>query len=526
MVNVKDLLSNGYFPRELPPAFSTKEFAEAVVGSSKAVNQKFLEKRENAELLVHNLVRSGGVRRDLGIPNPLPYAHLCQFISHKWQELSTLTSRSTISLTKPVSMKSERAISAEHSLDERIIRRVNLRSKSRFVVRADISRFYPSIYTHSLPWAVHTKATVKQAMAERGSLKSLWADELDTHLRNMNSKQTVGIPIGPDCSLLVAEVLLSAVDEELQNAIVELNGIRFIDDYEFGVRTYSEGEKIISQLQTSLNHYGLALNPAKTSITQLPEPFEPLWTSHLRTFIFREAGRFGQRNDLTAYFDFAFDCARKHRDEGVLKYAIPRLNGIEIDEDNWTVYESILSQCVIVEPATLPQVCEQIEFYNSLGYTINQDLWGIITNQVVLERLPLGQASEAVWAMWLMSRLKCKLCSEAAKVVDFCEDSLAALMGLGLVNAGLADALVNLNRFAEPDELKGRNWLLCYEGVHQGWLVAPSKRDTFEKSTDFTFLHDNNVSFFDIEAEHPEPRRRNKQSTTIDDFSIDGWYDI
>ena len=36
-----------------------------------------------------------------------------------------------------------------------------IRALSPMIVRADISQFYGSLYTHSLPWALHTKAVAK-----------------------------------------------------------------------------------------------------------------------------------------------------------------------------------------------------------------------------------------------------------------------------------------------------------------------------------------------------------------------------
>ncbi len=122
------------------------------------------------------------------------------------------------------------------------MKRVELRSLGRFVLRTDVNRFYPSIYTHSLPWAIEGKPKVKAAKAA-DNLNSLWSNKLDLHTRNVNDQQTMGVPIGPDTSLLLAEVILAAVDEELAQEIPGLRGIRFIDDYEFAVNQRSEADR-------------------------------------------------------------------------------------------------------------------------------------------------------------------------------------------------------------------------------------------------------------------------------------------
>src|SRR5690606_35046197 len=99
-------------------------------------------------------------------------------------------------------------------------------------------------------------------------------------------------------------------------------------------------------------------------------------------------------------------------------------------------------------------------------------LWSKVLNGVVCDRLPLGFASESAWAMWLMKLLKMKLLARSAKVVAESEDSIAALMALGLAATGLGpmNHLQGLQRFNPASELWEANWLLCYQGNLMGWL--------------------------------------------------------
>jgi hypothetical protein len=83
-------------------------------------------------------------------------------------------------------------------LDVRTLRRIEIRSRARFILHTDVNRFYPSIFTHSIPWAIHTKLVVKAAKAAgRAALAGLWANRLDELARNLNEQQTMGVPIGP-----------------------------------------------------------------------------------------------------------------------------------------------------------------------------------------------------------------------------------------------------------------------------------------------------------------------------------------
>ncbi|MCW0218591.1 MAG: RNA-directed DNA polymerase, partial [Prosthecobacter sp.] len=319
---------------------------------------------------------------------------------------------------------------------------------------------------------------MKQAMAAN-NLNALWSNKLDIHARNINEQQTVGIPIGPDTSLLIAECILAAVDEELITMIPGLRGVRFIDDYEFVVNLRSEAELVISTLQSILSKYELALNPTKTQIIELPHPTEPLWTSRLRTFVFREAGVQGQKHDLTAYFDNVFTFAKASPGDSIFNYAIPRLNAVEVEEDNWQIFQHMLSQCARCEPACLPQVCEQVLYYQILGRNVDTNLWSYCLEYIILERLPLGQASEALWALWMMKQLGIPMSALVEAAIDNCEDSPVALMALSMAYNGLGNpaAFTRLHAFAEPVELFGRHWLLCYEANKQGWLTPPSGVD-------------------------------------------------
>src|SRR6185295_14451771 len=110
------------------------------------------------------------------------------------------------------------------------------------------------------PWALHGKAFAK------ANLGATLGDSIDRAFRNQQDGQTVGLPIGPDCSLVVAEAILTAVDVAL--APRQLRGLRYVDDYEIGFRTLAEAEATLTELQGLLAEYELYLNPRKTGIVE------------------------------------------------------------------------------------------------------------------------------------------------------------------------------------------------------------------------------------------------------------------
>ena len=83
-------------------------------------------------------------------------------------------------------------------------------------------------------------------------------------------QQTVGIPIGPDTSLLMAELIMQRCDETLLLNLPNLKGHRFIDDYELSFQTRTEAEEAFHLLDACLADFELALNPKKTRVLELP----------------------------------------------------------------------------------------------------------------------------------------------------------------------------------------------------------------------------------------------------------------
>ncbi|MBW2100164.1 MAG: hypothetical protein JRG68_05270, partial [Deltaproteobacteria bacterium] len=242
---------------------------------------------------------------------------------------------------------------------------------------------------------------------------------------------------------------------------------------------------------------------------------DPIWTSKIRVFVFRDAGITGQKNDIIAYFNMIFDLFKKFPEEGLLKYAIARLQSEEIERENWPLFETLLSHCILIEPACIPQVCDQLVYYNSKDFLITKEIWSKCLNLIVLERVPLGQSSEAAWAMWLMKLLNIKLLEKSATVVGGADDSIVGLMALGLSSVNLAnpDHLSGLNRFCSTTELFESQWLLCYQGNLMECLGPQSAHSNLRNDPAFLYLESQDVSFFDINAVATPPKRHKPSGT-------------
>jgi len=270
-----DLLGKGYFPHELPPPFNTHSYG-ACFGNPPTI-PSHLRKPPKAELVAHNLARAGRLRRRLSIPNPFHHLRLSELIEQNWTAINAHCQMSTISKSKPsLKPKSKRAIMREYEFDDLPAFRASTRAVSRYVLITDIANYYSSLYTHSIPWAIHTKAVAKTNRSH-----SLYGNVLDQVVRSGQDEQTGGIPISPDSSFVLSEIVLTSIDLSL-NEKTATNGFRYMDDYELGFETLSQAEEALAILQSVLHEYDLQLNQSKTSILPLPDVIERPWISELR----------------------------------------------------------------------------------------------------------------------------------------------------------------------------------------------------------------------------------------------------
>jgi hypothetical protein len=182
------LLGRGFFPKELPPCFTTQPFAKFVSQQARLPNV------QTTRPGIHNLARPGGQRRRLHLPTPFNYAHLTRLITDNWTRLEKHFAKSTLSVSTPILDSSEmRAVKSKREGLELAKYRANVRTGGRFILRTDIARFYGSIYTHSIPWALEGKTKAKTF--RHGG----FANNLDLAVREMQDGQTLGIPTGPGC---------------------------------------------------------------------------------------------------------------------------------------------------------------------------------------------------------------------------------------------------------------------------------------------------------------------------------------
>jgi len=520
------ILARGYFPKELPPPFNTKSFG-TFADTAPAVfhldtTKKGIKNNLTTRSAIHNLARTGTLRRKLTIPNPVSQYQIARAVAEGWVELKSACVKSPFSLTTPRYLKhGARAITARHPFDAIPVARARSRTASRYLLATDLSQFYPSIYTHSIPWALHTKSVAKAKPNDY----SLLGNVLDLAMRNGQDKQTIGIPIGPDTSLVIAEAILSSVDVQLNGAIAT-RGFRYIDDIACGFRTIAEAEETLGLLQHLVGDLQLQLNPRKTRITDLPSELEASWVPHLRLFAFRSSTPGAQQTDLLSYFGRAFELAASQREEAILRYAVRRLRSVNIFEKNWPLYESLLLQCLSVEPGTAPAVIGELYKYH-VRMPLDRPRIAESLQQLIEDHAPLHHGSEVVWALWGAICLGCQLEASTVEKSLLAGDPCVALCALHARAKGLVAGAVDvssLEALMNEAELVEGQWLLAYEANVKGWLPNLGGIDFVAASKHFGPMKAAGVSFYDEAAALPvtvKPVVAKDYGSTDDDFDLE-----
>jgi hypothetical protein len=190
------------------------------------------------------------------------------------------------------------------------------------IVKADIKNFYPSVYTHSLAWALHGKHSIRYGGKgkNRRSMRFV-GNRLDKLFQMASDGCTNGLPIGPAVSDIASEIIASAVDRvlsaELKKNGIKCEAVRFKDDYRILVSSKADARKVIKMLQMSLKEFNLELSDEKTTISALPDGLFRPWVSCYHLVHPRKKPRFSWKQFRELYLAVV-DIDRKHPNTGVI----------------------------------------------------------------------------------------------------------------------------------------------------------------------------------------------------------------
>lgn len=491
-----DLLAKGFFPQELPPCFSTTSFA-SIAALPASILPAILTNPPDSKPCPYSFARGGTgvVRRRLSIVNPVAFYALAQVVATNWAAIDAHLQNTPLSQSRPMHWSGAKRAFKTLSYTNRFLVEPKARSRSaaRAFLLADISQFYHSIYTHSIAWAFHTKAIAK---ANHGHM--LFGNRIDALVQRGQDRQTFGIPIGPDTSLVIAESVLAEVERNVLQRLPNLRGIRFIDDYELCFPDLGSAENALSVIQEELQQFELQLNPKKTKIVSPPIRFEPDWVGEFRTFVLRTNS--GQHGDLVRFFDLITRHLEPDIEAHVAKYAmsklllqkfVPRL-------ENHSLYQALLCQLLVTQPSAAKEIVSCIILLATIGVTIDNALIMASFSEVIKRAVPLGRHFEISWVLYGILKLNLSIDPAATAFLSNCDNAVIALMSLNAWQRGLVPSLtadVWAPHMTTAD-LHDEYWPLSYEAGRLGWLPSVAVPDHIVSDPAFNFLRTQGVAFY------------------------------
>jgi len=278
------LKHESYINVDLPPYIKFDSLLQAISlklnnKSYRDIKKKNPDKLENINYsLLHN--KNGKYDwRPFELIHPVLYVSLVNQITkyNNWKEVKkrfgTIRGKSVVEcMSLPIISESEKSDKAEQILTwwEQIEQKsLELSLEFNYIYHTDITDCYGSIYTHSIPWAIHSKYIAKKYRPNTNKGKRLIGNIIDNHIQAMSYGQTNGIPQGSVLMDFLAEIVLNYADLLLSKKIKTIQKkdfkiIRYRDDYRIFTNNPTIAEEIIKNLTEVLMDLGLKLHAQKT----------------------------------------------------------------------------------------------------------------------------------------------------------------------------------------------------------------------------------------------------------------------
>lgn len=538
-MNVKRILEKGFFPKELPPPFNTKSFADRAQyiyaqwtnlqnservllpgESNSAMRSRYASVFDiygSSKYLTFSLAKGLYSRRKLGIVNPKQYHDLSRLVVENWVTIRNTYNLSDFSASTPVENNAKRAVRTKsESVNNFKFLLIEKSFNKRYELRLDIAQYYPTIYTHGIPWAILGKEIAKRYFAQKNSRTTNWStivsadpdaatydfcDKLDMLVRNCQERQSIGLPIGPDVFFILAEVIANRIDKEIASKLTGLDytATRYYDDYYFYTNTYNDAEQILKVTQNVLNEFQLETNESKVKIKKLPFSFESNWIPKIASFKFNTVSKFEIRN----FFSILFTLIEENPKDSswIIGYALTRFEygNTRIKNSDWDFFLNLIIKTLLIDSSNIDQFLRILLSYQPFLTPKSKNKISDILHRIIKEHLILNHSFEVSWALWILKSLSLKCENNLIRSVLQSEDYISRLICLDIHSRRLINKnTISLSPLASrliTDDLLSEKWLYTYEAIVQNWLTPT--RNIIQGHKYFELLRNQNVKFYD-----------------------------
>jgi hypothetical protein len=469
------LLSKGFFAPEMPSCFYSDTF-----GLQRGAILREFNKIPNlkpkpafhsfkAELAGFNFPRFGREDRRHSYINPVSYFYLSKVLAEKYIAIRKLNRRSKISTAPTIfDWHGERAL-IRPAFEARDTQRAVLNAGFELLAEADINAYFHSIYSHVIAWAIHGKDVAKNKRHDMG----LYGNLIDLLVRNAQDGQTVGLPVGPDTSRLIAEIIGTSIDKGIQTSrnggrqwkAHQRSALRFVDDFTIGCTSYQEAEVIIAAIRRSANEHELDLNNSKSRIVQTGPFFPAGWREHVRSLV---PPADVDKSGLLRFFYGVEAAVRAHPEANVQKFSLHNARKTFLLTNEWKLVEDYLLSSYRENATVLPFVVEML----ILRQLDKADVGIERIGSFVASRLPtlarLRKNGEICWLLFLCICIKAPFRASALAELFEIPDGCIAVLISDAKRIGIAQGTIDQStwdRSLTHEGLRSPMWLYAYEGA-------------------------------------------------------------
>lgn len=540
-MNIENLLNRGYFPKELPPSFFTELFAKeydnilTVVATTEASSLRTLENSVNtiprltvaqrnekkvrlkqifknrlnySDSALFSIPKSGIARNIIKIPNPIHQGKLAKEITNNYPAISLLFD-STLSTTKPQIEtelgQNRRAI--KHN-DYGYFKETCIINSFKYAVqlKTDIAKFYPSIYTHSVPWVTfggkdRYKRNRELHRTDPLKICAIYGDDIDDRIMWCQNQQTMGVPIGPDTSFIIAEIVACHIDKLLEKKLkkkkIDFLGYRYYDDYAIYFNSKLDAQICLSELKTILNDFELKINDSKTEISKTQNELEKVWALAIKSFYFRPS-EIDQKEDIWNFFSIAFKYASEFPNDSVLKLALNKFNFVRIEKENWDFFEALIFRLGLVETGGLGKIAKILITYSTL---VNKTKLKEFCFEIIIRNFENKHDYELTWSLWILNEFNIQPTKSIFEKVFQARSVCSSIIALDLLDKNNRIKnfdYSNLISLITTESLNQKNWLLTYEAIYKNWVPSLAGSIITEHFF-FKILKAKNIYFYDKE---------------------------
>lgn len=497
-------LCYGYFPDKLSKILSSEIFGKVILKTNyDAGSYNTGEKCEYLPAIYKHSQRDNAPRY-FSIPHPLKHWELCYAMKEHWKKIQEVFNKfdkydNTSLITVRSENKGKRLVSLDSYGKNRDESTIIVRNEvgKKYFVEVDISNFFPSIYTHSIAWAVAGRETAKN----NRNAKTEWYNILDEKVRNCQSGETHGIPIGPDTSNIIGEIILSKVDNELYK-----NGfsyVRYIDDYKCYCVSKEEIEQFLSILAKELEKYRLKINTKKTLIQETPKLFTDEWVSQLRNYYFGSKEiRISNDTSLKRvldYIDLSVKLFSEDPNRSTFRYAFKAI--MKRLKFGGEMYYEILTRRIVNISLSYPYLSDLLEKYfeygNTKHYSIYEDILQGWVKNIFENPATINRDDAIIYAYYYciifgIEEKKCEEFFQSKKDDIACVPMLVVYLYYKRISKSVDDFItIAINKLDDTSW-----WIFSYEVLCREYNYLKEKdKESFDKNKFYNFLRNKKITF-------------------------------